>query len=45
MVGAAAGDRAVVDGALMLALTAAAVFRQPALAEEVERVFVPGVQV
>jgi len=45
LVGGEAGDRAVLDGALMLALTAAAVLRRPEIAQELVASFVPGLQV
>ncbi|MFJ9180066.1 hypothetical protein [Streptomyces sp. NPDC102360] len=45
IVGGEHGDRAVLDGALMLAITAAALFRTPGLVDEVKAGFVEGIRV
>lgn len=39
------GDKAVTDGALMLAMTAATLFRRPELVDEVRAQFTPGVRI
>ncbi|MGP3775361.1 amidohydrolase [Streptomyces sp. SDT5-1] len=45
IVGGEDGDRAVLDGALMLGMTAAALFRTPELVDEVKAAFTEGVRV
>jgi hypothetical protein len=45
LVGGPDGDRAVIDGALMLSMTAGTLFRHPEVVEKVKAAFTPGIRV